>query len=88
MRQSTALATVTVTVTVTVNKPYQVKLSKDFQPWRLAVQFRRPSPSGCSRTAPGLFIGQPVDEERAQRLVPPLVHLAGGSEPPGPVPLR
>ena len=25
--------------TVTGNKPYQVKLSKDFQPWRLAVQF-------------------------------------------------
>jgi len=33
VRQFTALAT------VTSNKPYQVKLSKDFQPWRLAVQF-------------------------------------------------
>lgn len=36
VRQFTALAT------VTGNKPYQVKLSKDFQPWRLAVQFHRP----------------------------------------------
>jgi hypothetical protein len=33
VRQFTALAT------VTGDKPYQVKLSKDFQPWRLAVQF-------------------------------------------------
>ena len=33
MRQFTALAT------VTGDKPYQVKLSKNFQPWRLAVQF-------------------------------------------------
>jgi hypothetical protein len=33
VRQFTALAT------VTDNKPYRVTLSKDFQPWRLAVQF-------------------------------------------------
>jgi hypothetical protein len=45
-------------------------------------------PAGVAEPLSGLFIGQPVREERAQRLVPALVHLAGGSEPPGPVPLR
>ncbi len=34
VRQFTALAT------ITGERPYQVKISEDFQPWRLAVQFR------------------------------------------------
>jgi hypothetical protein len=33
VRQFTALAT------ITGNRPYQVRISEDFQPWRLAVQF-------------------------------------------------
>jgi hypothetical protein len=35
-------------------------------------------PPGIAEPLPGLRIGQPVNEVRAQRLVPALVHLGRG----------
>jgi hypothetical protein len=41
-------------------------------------------PAGVAEAVGGLLVGQPVDEERAQRLVAAVVDLRGGGEPPGP----
>ena len=39
------------------------------------------SPPGVAEPLRGLGVGQPVDEERAQRLVPAVVGLLRGGEP-------
>ncbi len=38
-------------------------------------------PAGVAEPLPGLGVGQPLHEVSPQRLVPALVHLAGGGEP-------
>ncbi len=42
-------------------------------------------PAGVAEPVGGLLVGQPVDEERAQRLVAAVVDLCGRAEPPGPL---